>query len=111
MTKGWEWKNGKIINRWGWEGTYLHLIDWKRSLETVEIDDPSIAKSFKITWLGIWSRRIPMAFQIRMLWKLNLSTKKHFFKTKLTQFIKYKVLRQNKVKRANVLPQYERLID
>lgn len=102
MPNGWYWKNGVIKNNWGQQGNYLHLIDWKKTLEVIELSNVEALQSFKITHLGIWSKKIPWYYQKRMLLRTGASHKWKFFKVRIKEFIKYKVMNMKRKHQANV---------
>lgn len=109
MPSGWRWKMGKLKNRWGKEGNYLHLIQWKKSLEVAEVPTPATTQSFEITRLGVWANTIPKTYRKRMQWEYGLIPRFHWLKARLSDFLKFKLLRQQKPHEPSVLPQYREL--
>ncbi len=109
LPSGWRWQKGKVKNKWGKEGNYLHLIQWKKTLIVSDIVEPEKTQSFKITRLGLWKGEIPREFQRRMLWDHGFKQQYHFHKSRFIDFVKYKILGKKKPYEPNILPQYRTL--
>ncbi|MFC3121448.1 DUF6625 family protein [Agaribacter flavus] len=48
LPHGWYWQSGKIKNTLGFSANYLHMIDWKRKLKTVNLHNIPTLDRFKI---------------------------------------------------------------
>lgn len=103
MPNGWYWKKGEIRNIWGLKGNYLHLIDWKNSIEEVNLSNKVNYTSFKISKFGIWESTIPFKYRQRMFFDFAIPEKWGFFKSKIRQLLGSKELRNNT---PNVLKEY-----
>ncbi|MEQ9298871.1 MAG: hypothetical protein RIF33_09920 [Cyclobacteriaceae bacterium] len=51
---GWYWRQGEIRNIFGLRGNYLHMIDWKHTLERVDLQDVTTLRFFRINQFGLW---------------------------------------------------------
>ena len=87
---GWYWKNGKIKYFFGLTGNYLHLIDWKHSLEIVELGDINKLRTFKITQFGLWKKAPSPQYQLRIIKGFELIHLFRHFKSRLKKFISTK---------------------
>lgn len=109
MPNGWQWKNGKVKNTWGREGNYLHLINWKKTIEQVNIPDPEKSFRFRITKLGIWESSIPSKYRNQLRSISGAINQFRFIKSEIKHFFLYTILRKKQEYLPNVLPQYRRL--
>ena len=105
----WFWKDGKVFNRWGVRGNYLHMIDWKKTLEEVNVGDPEQLNSFKISAYGIWKGNIPSKYRRKLLFRLGLRKQYHHWKNRFKAFVKHQLLQKKDVLQANVPDGYRTL--
>lgn len=109
MPDGWQWKSGKVKNKWGNEGNYLHLIKWKKTIEEAEIECPEKTFQFHITQLGLWKGEIPLKYRRLLRKSYGIINQLRFIKYQVTYFLRRNLWRQKEEYKPNVLPQYQRL--
>ena len=99
---GWYWQSGEIRNTNGITGTYLHMIDWKKSIKTIPLDLIENPYKFQINKYGIW-RDIPHKIKVQ----LSIHSVINWLKRKFRR-VKALILRKGQIiKGPNVLPQYQ----
>jgi len=102
---GWYWESGDIKNTSGQTGNYIHLIDWKKKMEHVELDINSY--KFFVTQYGIWSKK-PFKIKLRSLLDNGIRIRARFYLEKLKSFIKFRLLgRPSPTIKSNVLKEYQ----
>ena len=105
----WIWEKGKIHNRWGLKGNYLHLIDWKRTLREVNLANPEQLNRFSISAFGLWKGRIPWQYQRRLFFRWGFRKKYQHWKNRLKTFVKHQLLHTKNEIEANVPEGYKTL--
>lgn len=100
--RGWYWQSGEMKNTNGKTGTYLHMIEWKKSIKAIPLDLIKNSHKLQITQYGIW-REIPPEMKLQLLIYSRLTWLKRKFRR-----VKALILRKGQVtKGPNVLPQYQ----
>ncbi|MEQ8238802.1 MAG: hypothetical protein RIA69_06300 [Cyclobacteriaceae bacterium] len=102
---GWFWESGDIKNISGQTGNYLHLIDWKKKIEHVELDTNT--NKFYVTQYGIWQEK-PFKIKVRSLLDSGIRFRMRHQIENIKSFIKFRILgRPVPEVKSNVLKEYQ----
>lgn len=102
---GWYWEAGEIKNILGQTGTYIHLIDWKKTMWN--IDGIQNTSKFIINQHGIWLN-VPFEIRLKAFFQSGIWFRAKLQIYYLKSLIKFKILRRSKPpEEANVLKEYQ----
>ena len=57
---GWYWEEGKLFDKNNIEKFYIHFMQWKSKMKSIDFEIGEYPKQFKILRRGIWSKQIPI---------------------------------------------------
>lgn len=56
---GWRWQDGRIYDSSGQERMYIHFLQWKRTIKSIDFDADMRPAAFRVCRRGIWQRPLP----------------------------------------------------